>query len=214
MSAVPLLRFPQHSESTQDSKPLSALLPAERPVEISGHFGESVTSSAVSLVTQAQAEGGLVAWVQLETGTLYPPDLHASGVDLESLLIIRIPTAEQGRASGRALLKATELLLRSGGFDLVITDLRDVRVPDHGRWQGRFTGLQRQHETRLVLLSHKPSNAGSLGPLIGLRIEPRREQSGEHYAIDHRVLKNKLGLTAPVARQLHLAPLGATEVAS
>ena len=64
--------------------PLSELLPRARLVEVSGQHACARTTTAVSCVIQAQTRGDLVAWVQPKDGALFPPDLEAAGVDLDS----------------------------------------------------------------------------------------------------------------------------------
>ncbi len=43
-------------------------------------------------------------------------------------------------------------------------------------WQARLAGLARLHSSRVVVLTRASGEQGTLGPLCGLRIEPRRER--------------------------------------
>jgi recombination protein RecA len=157
------------------------------------------------LLRAARAEGETSAWIQLEGGMLYPPDLEQSGIDLEALVVIHIPrdAASRTRAPNASrgfhgLCRAAEMLLRSGAFGLVVVDLTEG-APAGGNeaWQGRLLALARQYASAVVLLTDKPAHDDSLGTLIGLRIEPRRTREAPgRFSIDHHVLKNKSG--APV----------------
>ena len=202
MSPAPAAReAPETSEPT----PLYALVEPGRLVELSAVAeGPSArTSTAVALLRKVQREGETTAWIQLEGGSLHPPDLHEAGVDLEALVVIHVPPAEGAAGLGRA----AELLLRSEAFGLVVLDLGTL--PGRTAWHGRLLGLARQHESRVLLLTDKPSHAPSLGPLVGLRIEPRRTSlpSGG-FGVEHHVLKNKSGAPVTPATTRFVGPPG------
>ncbi|MBW2463218.1 MAG: recombinase A [Deltaproteobacteria bacterium] len=201
---------------------LNERVPAGRLSELSGAVSSGRMTAAVSLVIRAQEQDEPVVWVQPEDGALYPPDLAESGVDLEALVVVRVPLrgraasarggARAGRGAGRRgagqrgqvtrsvggdLARAAELLLRSGAFGLVVVDLGRSR-PRGGAWQGRLAALARQHESRVVLLSEGEDAAPSLGPMVGLRIAPSRHRRGPgRFVIEHRVLKDKVGGGVP-----------------
>jgi recombination protein RecA len=99
--------------------PLAEQLPQGRLTEIARLAAGAQLSLAVSCVVGAQARGETVAWIQLQGGTLYPPDLAEGGVDLDALLVVHVPVA----AGSAGLCKAAELLLRSGSLGLVVIDL-------------------------------------------------------------------------------------------
>lgn len=189
----------------EEAAPLHALVPPGRLVELSTPLegAGARTSTAVALLRRAQREGETTAWIQPTGGMLYPPDLHEGGIDLEALVVVHVPVTEGMAGLG----KAAEMLLRSGAFGLVVVDLGALESAPHGAgkraatkrtaWQGRLLGLARQHEVRVLLLTDKPSDADSLGPLIGLRVEPRRSARDDgSFCVEHHVLKNKSG--APV----------------
>jgi RecA/RadA recombinase len=92
-----------------------------RLVEISGQGDTAGLTLAVDIVRQVQAEGETAAWVQPAGGPLFPPDLHDACVDLESLIVIHVPAG----AGAYGVPRAAELLLRSGGFGLVVLDLTE-----------------------------------------------------------------------------------------
>jgi recombination protein RecA len=187
-----------------------------RLVELSGAGAVARTTTAVSILRAAQRQGETAAWIQpaaravgamKAAASLFPPDLVESGIDLDALVVIHVPPT----AGPHGLLRAAELLLRSSGFGLVIIDL-DLERPKGppAAWQGRLLGLARQHESRVIFLTRNVDENASLGPLIGLRVQPRvrrvrREDlpSGTSalakFEVDCRLLKNKSG--APFAIQ-------------
>ena len=156
-------------------------------------------------------------WIQLEGGTLYPPDLEQSGIDLESLVVIHVPrdkgsNARAPNASRGAygLCRAAEMLLRSGAFGLVVVDLTEGAPPSGSEaWQGRLLALARQHASPVVLLTDKPAHADSLGTLVGLRIEPQRAREAPgRFTIDPQVLKNKSGAPLDLPSPGYRGPWG------
>ena len=178
-------------ELDHEPQSLSQALPAGRLVELSGQGAVARSSVAVSLLLEAQAQGESCAWIQLADGGLYVPDLTTAGVDLDSLIVLQIPR----RAGTPALLRSAELLLRSGAFGMLVVDLEGQRpTGSPSAWQGRLLGLARQHESRVVFLSRADRERGSLGPLIGLRVEARRHRLARgRFSIEGDVLKNKSG---------------------
>ena len=186
--------------------PLSELLPRGRLVEVSGRHACARTTTAVSCVIHAQARGELVAWVQPKDGALFPPDLDAAGVDLDALIVVQVPR----HAGPFALVRAAEWLARSGAFELTVIDLTDALPPGSSvNWQGRLQGLLRQYDGRILLLTSNAYDDPSSGPLIGLRVEPRRSPlHADRFEIHTRVLKDKVGITAELSSTNPIAPAG------
>lgn len=204
-SPVPEGPAPDAVPEVAEATPLAALCTPGRLVELSAPIqGPGArTSTAVALLRKVQREGETTAWIQPEDGPLYPPDLHEAGVDLEALVVVHIPVAEGSAGLGRA----AELLLRSEAFGLVVVDLG--ALPSRTAWHGRLLGLARQHESRVLLLTDKPSHADSLGPLVGLRVEPRRAPHvGGGFNVEHHVLKNKSGAPLTPAVDRFVGPPG------
>ena len=191
---------------TRLALPLSELLPRGRLVEVSGRYACARTTTAVSCVIWAQACGELVAWVQPRDGALFPPDLEAAGVDLDSFIAIHVPR----HAGPFALVRATEWLARSGAFGLTVIDLTDALPPGSSvNWQGRLQGLLRQYDGRILLLTSSAYEDPSSGPLVGLRIEPRRGPlRADRFEVHTRVLKDKVGITAELSSTEPIAPAG------
>jgi recombination protein RecA len=197
--------------------------PPGRLVELRSARSTACTTMAVAAVLGAQAEGETTAWVQPRGGALFPPDLAESGVDLTALIVVHV-----GEAAGEhGAPKAAEMLLRSGGFGLVVLDLRPA-PPRGDAWIGRLLGLAREHGACVVLITGSrgasetpPSRApwprralgaagsrSSLGSLISLRVEPRRARANGSFRIDHAVLKDKLGWFSDVAPDVRRGPWG------
>lgn len=154
-----------------------------RLTELSGARGTAVLSAAFGLVLEAQRRDEPVAWVALRRGTFFPPDAARGGVDLESLVVVRVEQPAQAA-------RAADQLVRSGGFGLVVLDLAgqpaDARLP--APLQSRLAGLAQKHDTAVLVLTDKPAEAPSLGALVGLRAEARRETG---FACVVRALKDK-----------------------
>ncbi|MFO7565437.1 MAG: hypothetical protein R6X02_22540 [Enhygromyxa sp.] len=99
---------------------LTKLVAPGRIVEL---CGEAQTTTAVMLLAELQREGETAAWIQPARGDLFPPDLAAAGVDVEALIVVHTPEHAQASMAGpHGQCRAAELLLRSGGFGLVILD--------------------------------------------------------------------------------------------
>lgn len=181
------------------AEPLCRQIPCGRLVELSGVGPVARTTTATRILVQAQREGETAVWIQPAHGSLYPPDLERAGADLSALVVIHVPDT----AGPHGLYRAAEIMLRSGAFGLLILDPPAPTMPrrasqDTAR-QGRLLALAREHQTRLLLLSHAGTHADSLGPLVTLRVESRRMRIPRGFALEHQVLKNKSGapFTAP-----------------
>jgi recombination protein RecA len=156
---------------------------AGRLVEISGSRAAASLTLAFGLVLDAQRQGEPVGWVTTSENFFYPPDAAQTGVDIDALLIVRVPEA-------RAILRAGEKLLRSGGFGAIVLDIGAARIPMP--LLSRLAALAKQHHAALVCLTKKESDEPSLGSLISLRVEARRMRSAEGlFACELKVLKDK-----------------------
>ena len=195
-----------HRSPPAASLPLSELLSRAKLVEVSGQHACARTTTAVSCVIQAQASGELVAWVQPKGGTLFPPDLYTAGVDLDSFIAIHVPL----HAGPFALVRAAEWLARSGAFGLTVIDLTDALPPGSSvNWQGRLQGLLRHYGGRILLLTSNAFCDPSSGPLVGLRIEPRRGSlHADRFEVQARILKDKAGIATELSSMKPMAPAG------
>ncbi len=141
-----------------------------RMVELSGGRASAALSVACGLVLQAQQAGEPVAWIQGPSSSFYPPDMAASGVDLLALAVICVAPV-QGRQ------RAADLLLRSGGFGLVVVDLpEEARLPS--AVQSRLAGMAKRHHAVLLLLTAKDHGASSLGSMVSLHARASRDVHG------------------------------------
>ncbi len=141
---------------------------AGRLVEISGTGDTAGLTVACGLVREAQQRGEPAAWVTLARSTFFPPDAAESGVDLETLIVIRVPNAQ-------AAARAADRLLRSNAFGLLILDLgTDAGIP--APLLSRLSGLAMRHRSAVILVTEKDETVPSLGSLVSVRVEARRQR--------------------------------------
>lgn len=156
---------------------------AGRLAEISGSGATAAFTFAFTLALQAQQQGEPVGWVTPTDSFFYPPDAAQRGVNLDALVMVRVPDAQ-------AIARAGEKLLRSGGFGLVVLDLGSADIPMP--LQARLAGLARQHHTALVCLTEKERRQMSLGSLISLRVHAQRRRTPQgQFECELKVLKDK-----------------------
>ena len=143
---------------------------AGRFLEISSS-GETVSiTAAASLILESQLRGEPAAWVASGDSTFYPPDLAECGVDLSTLPVIRVPNVVSAS-------RATDQLLRSGGFGAIILDIgSNINMRIH--IQSRLAALAKKHKTTLLCLTSKRPAAPSLGPLVSLRAQGNVRKTG------------------------------------
>ena len=89
-------------------------VPRGRIVEIFGHESSGKTTLALHVVAEAQKQGGVAAFVDVEHA-LDPNYSKRIGVDMDALLISQPDTGEQA-------LEIVETLIRSGAIDIVVVD--------------------------------------------------------------------------------------------
>lgn len=157
---------------------------AGRLVELSGTHVAPLLTLAFTLVLDAQQAGEPVVWVQRMDSTFFPPDAARNGVDLKSLVVVRLP-------QGAGLALAAARLLRSGAFGLIAIDLgSDSGIP--AALLGKLGQLAQQHDTAVCCLTVKRPESASLGSLVSLRGEALRRRMGEdRFSCVVRVLKDK-----------------------
>ena len=104
-------------------------LPRGRIVEIYGPESSGKTTVALHAVASAQKAGGNAAFIDAEHA-LDPVYAKALGVDTDNLLVSQPDTGEQA-------LEITDMLIRSGGLDIIVVDSVAALVPKaeiEGRW--------------------------------------------------------------------------------
>lgn len=153
-------------------------------VELSGGTDGATLSAATSLLREAQQRGEPAAWVNTRADTFYPPDFAEAGIMLTALPVIRV--ARAGQAA-----RATEMLLASGGFSLVILDLAPgMRLSPAAL--ARLDALTRRQRAALLILTVKSRQEASLGCQISLRVDARRTRAGfDHFHCALTVLRDR-----------------------
>ncbi|TDI22500.1 MAG: recombinase RecA [Acidobacteria bacterium] len=96
-------------------------VPRGRVVEIFGPEASGKTTLALQVIAQAQQSGGTAAFVDAEHA-LDPTYASKLGVDLDNLLVSQPDNGEQA-------LEIVEVLVRSGGADVVVIDSVAALVP-------------------------------------------------------------------------------------
>jgi recombination protein RecA len=86
---------------------------AGRFVELSGLGNSACLSMALGVILDAQRSGEPAGWVTRTDSCFYPPDAAASGIDLEALVVVRVP-------GDREIVRAADRLARSGAVGLVV----------------------------------------------------------------------------------------------
>jgi len=112
-------------------------IPRGRVIEIFGPESSGKTTVALHSIAQAQAEGGMAAFIDAEHA-LDPLYARRLGVDIDNLLVSQPDTGEQA-------LEITEALVRSGAVDVVVIDSVAALVPKaeiEGEMGDSHVGLQ------------------------------------------------------------------------
>ncbi|GAA5114508.1 recombinase RecA [Haloechinothrix salitolerans] len=112
-------------------------LPRGRVVEIYGPESSGKTTVALHAVANAQAAGGIAAFIDAEHA-LDPEYAKKLGVDTDSLLVSQPDTGEQA-------LEIADMLIRSGALDIVVIDSVAALVPRaeiEGEMGDSHVGLQ------------------------------------------------------------------------
>src|SRR5881392_589286 len=95
--------------------------PRGRVVEVFGPESSGKTTIALQVIAQAQAQGGMAAFVDAEHA-LDPGYAKKLGVDVDNLLVSQPDYGEQA-------LEITEALVRSGAIDVLVVDSVAALVP-------------------------------------------------------------------------------------
>ena len=112
-------------------------VPRGRVIEVYGPESSGKTTLALHLVAEAQANGGLAAFVDAEHA-LDPDYAGKLGVDIENLMVSQPDSGEQA-------LEIAEILVRSGALDVVVVDSVAALVPKaelDGEMGDSHVGLQ------------------------------------------------------------------------
>src|SRR5690349_19854438 len=112
-------------------------LPRGRVVEIYGPESSGKTTVALHAIANAQANGGLAAFIDAEHA-LDPEYARKLGVDTDALLVSQPDTGEQA-------LEIADMLVRSGALDIIVIDSVAALVPRaeiEGEMGDSHVGLQ------------------------------------------------------------------------
>jgi recombination protein RecA len=156
-----------------------------RLTEISGDTAGAPLTLVFRLALEAQRAGEPLAWIGRRDSAFFPPDVAEAGLDLDALAVIWAPDS-------LSAARATELLLRSGAFGLLVLDLGSGAQLSIAA-QTRLAGLARQHQTALVCVTEKAADRPSLGSLVSLRAQVARtgREKGGTFRCEAHALKDK-----------------------
>jgi RecA/RadA recombinase len=149
-------------------------LPRSASVALRGEASSGKTTLALRLAAEAQADGAIVAWLDLAR-SLDPVEAVARGVRLDWLVVLTPETLDEGLSIAGALLAGHSV-------DLLVVDLPPrpdpgttaARVADRLR---RLAALARRSEALLVALEPPGLTAGlitAVAEATGLRLELAR----------------------------------------
>lgn len=191
---------------TADMLPQRLVLPqwtlsylAGKLIELRGSGASAVLTAGLGLIRGAQEALEPAVWVTSTESIFFPVDAEAWGVDLNALAIIRVP-------GEIPMLRASDKLVRSGAFGLIVLDYVSLLPPPmHKRnkhsampgaislsHQARLLGLAQKHQTAIVFLTSKDCALSVMGSLISLRAEVQhREVEATCHEMQIRILKDK-----------------------
>jgi len=163
---------------TAVDKILGGGIPRGCITEVSGEPSTGKTSFALSTIASITQLSNACAWVDV-SDALSPEAAAAAGVELRCLLWLRMSAERGKRVADKSwsrleqALKATDLLLQTGGFGAIVLDMSDV-LPEHARriplatWY-RFRLAAEQACTSLIFLTQ--SQCTSSCASLALRCE-------------------------------------------
>src|SRR5271156_805989 len=154
-------------------------IPRGTITEVSGPSSTGKTSFALCTLASITQLGNACAWVDV-SDALSPETAAASGVELRRLLWLRMSAERRTKLTDKPwsrleqALKATDLVLQTGGFAAVVLDMSDV-LPQHtqriplGTWY-RFRLAAELARTALIFLTQSP--CASSCAALSLRCKP------------------------------------------
>lgn len=153
-----------YSEHPWEVAALAGLL-----VEVVYTPASAVMSTAATLVRDAQKRRLSCAWITTDDHVFFPPDMAHRGINLDRLLMVRVPDTV-------AVAWSAEQLARSGGFGVLVVDCStDTASVTRSRFAARIAPLARRYGTVVVCLTRD----GTLGSLVSVRVETWRERIAE-----------------------------------
>lgn len=148
-------------------------IPKGRIIEVYGPESGGKTTISLSIIAQAQAAGGVAAFVDAEHA-LDPNYARALGVNTDDLLVSQPESGEQA-------LEIVELLTRSGAVDIIVVDSVAALTPQaeiEGQMGDAFVGLQARMMSQAM---RKLTAALSKSNTAAIFINQIREKVGVMY---------------------------------
>lgn len=145
-------------------------LPRGRVVEIYGPESSGKTTVALHAVANAQAAGGIAAFIDAEHA-LDPEYARHLGVDTDALIVSQPDTGEQA-------LEIADMLIRSGALDIIVIDSVAALVPKaeiEGEMGDSHVGLQARLMSQAL---RKITGALSASGTTAIFINQLREKIG------------------------------------
>ncbi|KXZ39827.1 recombination protein RecA [Alkalithermobacter thermoalcaliphilus JW-YL-7 = DSM 7308] len=145
-------------------------LPKGRIIEIFGPESSGKTTVALSVIAEAQKNGGIAAFIDAEHA-LDPVYAKSLGVDIDNLIISQPDTGEQA-------LEIAEALVRSGAIDVLVVDSVAALVPKaeiEGEMGASHVGLQARLMSQAL---RKLAGAINKSKCISIFINQLREKVG------------------------------------
>jgi len=145
-------------------------VPRGRIIELFGPEGSGKTTVALQIIASAQKMGGVAAFIDAEHA-FDPNYARKIGVNLENLLISQPDTGEQA-------LEIAEILVRSGGVDVIVIDSVAALVPRaelEGEMGDAFIGLQARLMSQAL---RKLTGVISKSKTVAIFINQLREKVG------------------------------------
>ncbi|HEY3503617.1 MAG TPA: recombinase RecA [Actinocatenispora sp.] len=160
-AAVPISAIPTGSIALDVALGIGGY-PRGRIIEIYGPESSGKTTVALHAVANAQAAGGIAAFIDAEHA-LDPEYAKSIGVDTDALLVSQPDTGEQA-------LEIMDMLIRSGAIDIVVIDSVAALVPRaeiEGEMGDSHVGLQaRLMSQALRKVTSALNNAGTTAIFI------------------------------------------------
>jgi recombination protein RecA len=169
-------------------------LPRGVSASFRGARSSGKTTLALHCLAQAQARGGIVAYLDL-CRVFDPLEAAARGVDLRWLLVVRPADADEGWALSAALIAGRQI-------DLLVVDLPERLRAGHDAQLRRLAAHARRSSVSMIVL--EPQNVaapihGALAESVALRLELEQRawlRAGRDIVgrrIQVKVAKNRFG---------------------
>lgn len=173
---------------------------AGRFVEVSGHATGSALTQAATLLRHIQERGEMAAWITDQKSSFFPPDFANHGIDLAALPVMRTQYTRQAT-------HIADLLLRSGGFSLVVMDLHHhSELPLSS--QTRLSALAKKHHSIFLCLTHT-RRRHSLGSLVSLHGTTHTQRTNtDTFTSRLHVVKDKRHGPGHIHKEVYRGPDG------